>query len=66
VTVSRFGRTARIAELRDRAIARYDAKTGSNSAATHGPLIEAILEVLLEDAIGSTFDTGLDPPNPNV
>ena len=33
--------------LRDRIIARYNAKTGSDASATHGPLIEALLEELL-------------------
>ena len=33
--------------MRDRIIARFDDKTASNSAAVHGPLVEAILEELL-------------------
>ena len=35
--------------LRDRIIARYNAKTGSDAGATHGPLVEAILEELLPE-----------------
>jgi hypothetical protein len=42
-------REDKIAELRKRIIARFDERTGSNSDATHGPLVEAILDALLPD-----------------
>jgi hypothetical protein len=45
-----------LADLRDRIIARFNDKTGSNAHAHHAPLVDSILEELFPDATDDQVD----------